>query len=172
MPTLPLATHGRTRLSWALVPIALLVTSAVGVGTMAIVAARDPHFATEPDYYQKAIRWDQTQAQAATNQRLGYTMTMPASLKLDERGHATVALTLSDSFGRKVHGAQLVGKAFANAYSGQVVSLAFSEQSPGEYRAETSVRHAGLWVFEVTGDAGTEHFTANLRADLTPGGAQ
>ena len=34
----------RVRLPWALVPVALLLSSTVGLGSMAIVAARDPHF--------------------------------------------------------------------------------------------------------------------------------
>lgn len=137
---------------------------------MAIVAVRDPHFATEADYYQKAIRWDQTQAQAATNQRLGYTLKGPALLELDERGQATLALTLSDGLGRQVRGARLVGQAFANAYSGELVSLVFDEQSSGVYVAKLSARHTGLWVFRIAGQSGGDHFTADVRADLTRGG--
>lgn len=171
MSSLPLAASSRARLPWALVPVALLVSSAVGVGSMAIIAARDPHFATEPDYYQKAIRWDQTQAQAATNQRLGYSLSLPARLSFDRQGQATVEVTLNDSAGQKVPGARLVGEAFANAYSGEVLGLSFIEQSAGVYRAGLSVHRSGLWVFRLTGDVGTDHFTSDLRADLTPGRA-
>src|SRR6478735_4402747 len=89
----------RARLSWAYVPVALLLSSALGVGTMAIVAVRDPHFATESDYYQKAIRWDRTQAQAATNQRLGYIVEVPAVVKFEPHGRATLELSLSDRHG-------------------------------------------------------------------------
>ena len=133
------------------------------------MAARDPHFATEADYYQKAIRWDQTQAQAATNQRLGYALNGPASLRLDERGQATLELSLSDGLGRPVRGAQLVGQAFANAYSGELVSLVFNEQSAGLYVARLSARHTGLWVFRISAQSGSDHFTADVRTDLTRG---
>ncbi len=171
MSSLPLPPTGRARLPWALVPVALLLSSALGVGSMAIVAARDPHFATEPDYYQKAIRWGQTQAQAATNQRLGYVVKAPASLRFDVQGHATLELTLSDRLGQPVTGARLVGDAFANAYSGKFVCLVFEEQSPGLYRAKLSVIHRGQWVFKLVGNSGSERFTADFRADLLPGGA-
>jgi hypothetical protein len=154
---------------WALVPVGLLLGSALGLGSMAIIAIRDPHFATEPDYYQKAIRWDQTQAQAATNQRLGYAIKVPSSLSFDDRGQATLELLLSDGLGQQVHGAQLVGQAFANAYSGELVSLVFNEQSPGLYVAQLSVRHTGLWIFRIAGQSGPDHFTADARVDLTPG---
>jgi len=171
MATVPPIPIHRTRLPWALVPVALLLCSAVGVGSMAIVAVRDPHFATEPDYYQKAIRWDRTQAQAATNQRLGHVIKLPASLEFDEQGHATLELILSDRFGHPVAGARLTGNAFANAYSGAIVGLVFEEQSAGHYLAKFSVVHPGQWVFELEGNSAGEHFTADVRADLVPGGS-
>jgi len=171
MPALPQPARSRARLPWALVPVALLLSSAVGVGSMAFVAARDPHFATEPDYYQKAIRWDRTQAQAATNQRLGYTLKLPAKLAADHLGQVTIELALGDRQGRPVSGAQLGARAFANAYSGEFVGMQFTEAAPGVYRALISVRHNGQWVFGITGSAGGEHFTAELRSDLVSGGA-
>ena len=161
----------RARLPWALVPVALLLSSALGVGGMAIVAVRDPNFATEPDYYQKAIRWDRTQAQAATNQQLGYELKMPASLSFDKQGHATLELALSDRLGHPVSGAQLSGEAFANAFSGEILSIAFSEQSPGRYAATIAVHHSGQWVFRISGNSRSDHFTADLRADLVRAGA-
>ena len=161
----------RWRLPWAFVPVALLLGSALGVGSMAIIAVRDPHFATEPDYYQKAILWDQSQAQAATNERLGYVPKVPLSLHFDEQGHATLELTLSDRQGRPVSGARLVGEGFANAYSGELVHMAFEEQSAGRYSARVTVHHAGQWVFKVRGNVQSEHFTADVRTDLLPGGS-
>ncbi|HEY3252910.1 MAG TPA: FixH family protein [Polyangiaceae bacterium] len=152
-------------------PVALLLSSALGVGSMAIVAARDPHFATEPDYYQKAIHWDQSQAQAATNHRLGYGLELPAVVRFDERGRATVEVTVRNSLGQPVSGAQLTGNAFANAYSEQLVGIVFEEQSAGRYLAKLTVRHPGQWVFALVGSSGGERFTAELRADLRPGGA-
>ena len=161
----------RARLPWALVPVLLLSSSALGVGWMALVASRDPHFATEPNYYQKAIGWDRTQAQAATNQRLGYAVVLPPSIEFDDRGRATVELSLRDRQGRPLRGARLAGQAFANAYSGVLLPLAFEERAPGQYAAALSVSHAGQWVFELVGEVEGQRFTAAPRADLRPGGA-
>jgi hypothetical protein len=168
MPTIAIR---RVRLPWALVPVALLVSSALGVGSMALVAIRDPHFATEPDYFQKAIGWERTQAQAAVNQRLGYLLTAPATLAIDEQGNATMELALRDRLGQPVSGARLVGNAFANAYSGATVSLVFEERRAGHYLTKLRVAHSGQWVFQISGVAGDERFTADIRADLLPGGS-
>ncbi|MEI9941926.1 MAG: FixH family protein [Pseudomonadota bacterium] len=171
MTTLPSTPAHRARLPWALVPVALLLTSAVGVGSMAIVAVRDPNFATEPDYYQKAIRWDQTQAQAATNQRLGYVVKLPPFLRFDPQGRATLELTVSDRLGQPVTGARLTGDAFANAYSGVIFGMVFVESSAGHYLAKFTTHHPGQWVFEIAGNGGGERFTVEVRADLVPGGS-
>ena len=159
------------RVPWALVPVALLLSSALGVGSMAVIATRDPHFATEQDYYKKAISWDQTQAQAASNQRLGYVAELPALVRFDAQRHAVLDLTLRDRLGQPVTGAQLSADAFANAYSGKLVHAVFEEQSAGHYRAKLTVSHAGQWVFEIVGSASGARFTAELRADLVAGGA-
>jgi FixH len=159
------------RVPWALVPVALLLSSALGVGSMALVAARDPHFATEPNYYEKAISWDRTQAQAANNERLGYVLGLPARVVFDAHGQATLDLTVSDRLGRPVTGARLSADAFANAFSGRIVHAVFEEQPNGHYRAQLNVNHPGQWVFEIVGDAAGERFTSDLRADLIPGGS-
>jgi hypothetical protein len=170
MEAVPATARPRLRTPWALVPVALLLSSALGVGSMAMVAARDPHFATEPDYYQKAVRWDQTQAQAAVNQRLGYVVAVPPVVRFDRRGQATLDVKLSDRLGQPLTGAQLAGGAFANAYSGKVLDLVFEEPSPGLYRTELMVNHSGQWVVKIAGTVGGEHFTHDVRLDLLPGG--
>jgi len=156
---------------WVWVPVLLLASSALGVGSMAYVAVRDPNFATEPNYYQKAIHWDQTQAQAAQNQRLSYKLTLPAAVAFDTQGLAILELKVQDSFGRPLSGARLAAEAFANAYSAEISQLAFSEREPGVYVATLRVRHRGVWEFRVAGDSDGAHFTGILRADLRPGGA-
>jgi FixH len=156
---------------WALVPVVLLASSFFGVGGMAIVAVVDPNFALEPDYYQKAIHWDQVQVQAANNQRLGYTFSAPAALTLDHHGRASFELRITARDGHSVTGARVAATGFANAYSEDASPLQFSELSPGVYRAPIRARHAGLWEFRISMDSGADHATSILRCDLTPGAA-
>jgi nitrogen fixation protein FixH len=163
--------RSKWRLPWAFVPVVLLLSSALGVGTMAIVAVRDPSFATEANYYQKAIHWDQTQAQAGENQRLGYRIALPTTLLLDAHGHARLELTLADRLGQPIRGASLTAQAFANAYSAELQQLTFEETAPGVYAAPLTARHAGLWVFRVTAQTAAARFTADSRLMLVAGGS-
>ncbi|MEO8900055.1 MAG: FixH family protein [Polyangiaceae bacterium] len=154
---------------WALVPVALLVASTLGVGSMAVIAIRDPHFATEPDYYNKALHWDQTQAQAAENQRLGYVVELEPRVVVDAAGRAMLQLGLQDATRAPVRGAVVKAVAFANAFSGDLSALEFRELAPGVYAAPLTARHLGLWEFRVTATSGTEHITQTLRRDVVRG---
>ena len=156
---------------WALAPVGLLACSVVGLSWMAIVAASDPNFALEPNYYQKAIHWDQTQAQAADNQRLGYQFSLPKRVPLDAHGHASVVVRILDRAGQPVTGARLVAEAFPNAYSDRISQLSFSEREPGSYVAEVVAGRAGLWELRLSMNDGPEHATAIVRADFVAGGA-
>ena len=165
--------HGKKayRLPWAFVPVVLLLASAVGVGSMALVAARDPSFATEADYYQKAIHWDEAQLQAGDNQRLGFRVVAPPRLLLDALGHARLELALEDRSGHPVAGASLTAEAFANAYSGELQRLTFQELAPGRYSAKVAAKHAGTWVFRVVARTANARFTTDSRVILVAGGA-
>ena len=163
--------RNRAGLRWALVPFALLGSSLIGVGSMAFVAAHDPNFATEADYYQKAVRWDHVQAQARDNQRLSYQIALPATVPLDAHGQAALEVTLKDRNGRAIVGARVSAEAFANAYSGAVLGLEFSERAPGVYTAHLAAGHAGLWEFRFAALCEGDRFTAIVRSDLVPGGA-
>lgn len=169
MTSLSTSESGNSR--WALVPVALLLASTLGVGSMAYIAVRDPNFATEPDYYNKALHWDQTQAQAAENQRLGYSVELEPRVVVDAAGHATLQLRLADGMRAPVHGAIVRAEAFANAFSNETVTLEFRELAPGVYAAPLTARHLGLWEFRVTASAGSDHVTQTLRRDVMRGSA-
>jgi nitrogen fixation protein FixH len=156
---------------WALMPIGLLASSTLGVSWMAAVAIRDPNFALEPDYYQKALHWDQTQAQAADNQRLAYQFSAPRVIVLDKAGQASVGITIKDRDGHPVSGGRVTAEAFPNAYSDELTTLTFVEQEPGSYVASLKVAHPGLWELRVSMNADGNHATAVLRCDLLHAGA-
>jgi len=156
---------------WMLAPIGLLVSSVVGLGSMAFVAIHDPNFALEHDYYQKAIHWDQTQAQAADNQRLAYRFSVPPSIELDSTGRGVVELRITDHAGQPVSGAHVVAEAFPNAFSDEITQLTFSEGTGGVYSARLGGHRPGLWEIRLSMDSGNDHATAIVRCDLKPGGA-
>jgi len=169
MTVAPVTSTGNSR--WALMPVALLLASTLGVGSLALIAMHDPNFALEPDYYKKALHWDQTQAQAGENRRLGYHVAAEPRVVLDAANQAALFFTLTDANGNPVSGATVHADAFANAFSGEINALTLEERAPGVYAVTLTARHVGLWEFRLVVQSGSERFTTTVRRDLVRGAA-
>jgi nitrogen fixation protein FixH len=140
----PHTTSPRTARFWAWLPAGLLGAMLLGLGSMAYVAIDDPGFALEPNYYDKALRWDQSQAQARQSQALGYRLELNRQLVL-ERGGVQVELALLDRAGRPVSGARVALEAFPNAAASRIEHLELQEAGPGVYRGALRRGSVGLW---------------------------
>jgi nitrogen fixation protein FixH len=154
---------------WPWVP-ALLLVSLLGTQlTVLSSALDDPAFATEPDYYRKALDWDAQQARARDSQALGWT----ARASADGATPATraVSLSLTDAHGATVSGALVRATAFPNVRAGQARTLTFREASPGVYRAELGVARPGVWELRCSAVRGQERFESTLRFELDATGA-
>lgn len=152
---------------WALVPVALLLASTLGVGSMASIAARDPGFALEKDYYARAIHWDGEQPQQAENQRLRYELALSA---LPVSGGVELEVRLAEAGGKPLTGATLRAEAFANARSAARHDLVFVEAAPGTYRVTVPAPRAGLWELRFVVTHGSERFSQTVRQELVAPG--
>ena len=154
---------------WAWVPVGLLVASTLGVGSLAVIAVRDPNFALEPNYYDKALHWDRAQEQAADNRRLAYRIELVPGIAVDASGNATLRVRVADASGRAANDATVRAIAFANAFAGERSTLELQRTESGLYSAPLVARHLGLWEFRVIVTQGADHVTSTLRGDLVPG---
>jgi hypothetical protein len=154
---------GNQRSYWAFVPAGLLVTMLAGLAVMAAIAAADPGFAVEKDYYQKAVAWDGELEQRADNARLGRTLTLDARALPGAR--AALVVGVSDASGNPVRGAKIDVEAFPNARSGDRQRLRLGT---GGYAGDLKLTRAGLWELRFTVTRGSERSTHVLRVDLKP----
>ena len=153
-------------LGWPIgMAVILVLTVAANVG-MITLANDDPTFAVEPDYYQKAVRWDEAMAQERANDALGWRLEPSLSLAPDAPARLLVHVT--DAAGAPLTGAVLTVQAMHNARAAQVFAATLAPTDvAGAYRAELPLRRAGQWElrFEVT--RGAERFTARSRVEAT-----
>ncbi|MES1174560.1 MAG: FixH family protein [Myxococcales bacterium] len=154
---------------WVWMPVGLLLASTLGVGSLAMIAVHDPSFALEPNYYEQALHWDRTQAQAADNQRLAYQIELVPGIAVDARGNATVRVRIADASGHEPNAATVRATAFANAYAGQRAPLDFLRVGPGLYSASLSAPRLGLWEFRFVVTQGSDRITSTLRSDIVRG---
>jgi hypothetical protein len=86
---------------WPMIVVGMLVAHAsLWVGAV-FIARSNATFAVEPDYYQKALHWDETAAQAAENRRLGWGMTWELSAAGGADQTRRVTATLVNRDGRR-----------------------------------------------------------------------
>ena len=148
---------------WPWVPALLLVSL---LGTQLLVLSSvldDPTFATEPDYYRRALDWDSQRALARESQALGWRATVSSGA-----GSPANELTVSllDGRGNPVAAASVRALAFPNARAGQARELTFDERSPGVYRALLGTARPGLWELRLSARRAQQRFESTLRFEL------
>lgn len=157
------STHASGPRYWAFVPVVLLVASVAGVSSMATIAARDPGFSLEKDYYQQAIHWDGQQAQWAENERLGYRLGLELA---PANGSLEVVLRVTNRAGEPLTDARVSVEAFASARAGVRRTLELTRAADGTYRTALDRARPGLWEFRVLVADGNGRYAETLRADV------
>jgi nitrogen fixation protein FixH len=147
--------------------VALLAASAGANIALVVITSRDTSFAVEPNYYAKALAWDQTMAQQARSEALGWSL----ELRVDPaaaRGRKTVTVRLADRAGAPIEGAEVTVEVFHNARASRILSAALNPEGQG-YVAVMPIDRPGLWEFRLRVTRGPEVFVATLTRDVTEG---
>jgi len=144
----------------------LATTVAANLWVMRI-ANDDPSFAIEPDYYQKAITWDSTLAQARQDSILGWRLT-PQLQFVAATGTTRISATLTDSLGRPISDAVVKVSALPVARASEVHEATLAATGAGEYAAQLDARRPGRWELRFDVQAGSTRFTAVARVDARP----
>lgn len=141
---------------WPAAIVGLLAMNMVIVGITVFYATTDPSVAVEPNYYDKAVHWDQAAAQEQVNHRLGWRIDVSVSTP----GMLTVKV--ADASGTAVDEAQIEIVAFHNARSGDRQLLHPESQGAGVYAAPIRIDMDGDWHFRVKVHRASDTFTSEF----------
>lgn len=148
---------------WPVAITGVLVT-VVGVNVwVAVLANDDPSFAIEPDYYQKAITWDSSMAQARTNAALHWTIS--PELAPFTRDGAQLRVVVRDSAGVLIDDATITVTAIDNARASVLHAATLAHAASGGYTTLLPVDRAGEWELRFDVQRGAIRFTASTRLD-------
>ncbi|HMN41095.1 MAG TPA: FixH family protein [Phycisphaerales bacterium] len=145
---------------WPTLLVSLIGLNVAIVGVTVYFAVSDTSVAAEPDYYAKALKYDDTIRLREQSGRLGWTA-QPAVAWSDSGDTPACTVTLADRDGRPISEAHVAVVAFAGVRSDirQSLVLEPSPRTPGEYRAPLRLDRAGLWRFRISVTrAGDEFF--------------
>ena len=151
-------------IQWPIGVALVLATTVVGDVWIAIVASRDRAFAVEPDYYQKAVHFDDELARPAASARLGWTVT--PTLQLGRLGSpGTVSIVVRDAADAPVTGARVELLAMHNARATHQLVAALAERGGGAYAAPLDAERPGEWELRFVIARGTDRFAVRTRVD-------
>lgn len=149
---------------WPYVPVALIVLMLSGLGTMAKIAADDPSFAVEENYYQKAVAYEAEQAQREANRALAWELGVESRV---DHGDVVLGLTVKDRHGRRLDDATVRVVAFPNDRASQIVRF---DLAPGpEHRGRFPLSRRGLWELRFEVEHRGRRFTEVIRRDFGSG---
>ncbi|MFN8574189.1 MAG: FixH family protein [Gemmatimonadaceae bacterium] len=129
------------------------------------VIASDPNALTvEPDYYAKAVNYDSTMRQMATNGQLGWRL-VPTLTAVTRDSGAVLNVDLRDASGAPLSGATVSVVAIHNLIANQPVAATLGERSDGAYSVRLPLHRTGQWELTFDVRRGKDRFTADLRLD-------
>ncbi|MCU0303707.1 MAG: FixH family protein [Thermoanaerobaculales bacterium] len=137
---------------WPAVIAGALALHVLVMAAMVWVATTNDSYAVEPDYYAKALAWDERRAQERRNAELGWRLeftVVPAA----EGADPVLRATLVDDAGVPVTGARIAAEAFSNVRRDEVLTAILGPSREG-YEAAIPMHGNGRWElrFEVTRD--------------------
>lgn len=156
----------REKLLWPGIVFMLIGMSLTTVTTTVILATGDRAFAVEDDYYAKAVAWDETAAERAASDALGWSARCELS-ELDLSGSRSVTLWITDSTGETVDVSTVRVYAFHHARRGDSIEFPMVRIAPGRYAAGAPMERPGLWQLRIRAERGEDRFVTTLD-EMTP----
>jgi hypothetical protein len=150
---------------WAWIVVGLLGVQMAGVITMMRIAKDDPGFGIEPDYYQKAVKWDETARARASAERLGWSASATLGPVIGAGGERELRVRLEGA-GGALAGATVRAEVFPHARSGERSRVELVELEGGVYAARVAAVRGGLWEvrLEITQGAGAAQVLCTVEA--------
>lgn len=148
-------------------PIGVVVALGVNVVANVVIirAANQPQSeVVESDYYRKAVAWDSTLAERDRSAALRWRV--DASIARLAPGRARVAVTLADSTGAPLTGADVTVTAIHNLSAGTPVTARLAADAAG-YAGELPLVHSGLWELRLAVKHGAARYETSLRRECS-----
>lgn len=132
------------------------------VGITVFAANSDGGAAIEPDYYQKALHWDEHRAQERRSLALGWDVRADLTRR---DGALALRVHVHDAAGAAISGASVHATVFRSAEARRRFTLELREtNTPGEYGAAVPSGAAGAWQVELAVAARGNEYSRVLTA--------
>jgi nitrogen fixation protein FixH len=145
--------QARRSFLWPHAIFALLSLNVVICAITAYYALTDTSMAITTDYYEKALRWDDSARQLRFNAALGW------KIAISSDGARVLKIELHDSRNEPIRSADVRAEVFHEAHPLQRTALQLGADHEGSFRAALPDGPAGLWHIRTRVDAVGTVFT-------------
>lgn len=142
---------------WPLVIAGALILHVVAMMAMVAFATSDESYTVEPDYYKKALAWDERRAQDRHNTELGWTLEFTVEPALPGTD-PTLRVTLHDAGGEPIADARIDVETFSNIRRDDILTATISGDGEA-YTTPIPMRGNGRWEFRFHVTRGSDLFT-------------
>lgn len=143
---------------WPGMVVALLTMSALAIAITATFALTDPSFAVVPDYYNKALKWDEDAAHQQQSDALGWSSNVEFGAQDNSTTMRQLIVTIANSTGDPIQGANLSATVFHPSRSNDIQSISFEEIEPGRYVGVFEPTRIGFWEIKLRATRGEDVF--------------
>jgi len=142
---------------WPIVIAGALGLHVIGSLVMVYFATSNESYAVEPDYYQKALHWNDKRAQDHHNAELGWQLEFTVEPAAPGQ-YPTLRAELTGMDGEPITDAAIAVEAFANARREDILTATLNA-ADSSYLTTMPMRRDGLWEFRFSVTRGDELFT-------------
>ena len=154
--------------TWPIIIIGMLVGHVILMLVMVYLAVSDRSFAVEPNYYEKAMHWDETQAAQRASDALGWQAELKVAETADTYKMREVQCVLCDNQRQPIQGAEVKLIAFSHARGRQRHAMRLDPGPYGQYHGQLRVDRAGFWEFRITATRDQDTFTETQVVKVVP----
>jgi len=151
----------RKSYKWPLIIIGLLVVHTAAMLTAVTIASSDRSFAVIPNYYQDAVKWDQTKAAQQASDKLNWKVEIIIASTADPLGNRLVAVRIVDADGKAVEMQKVQLKYFHFSHGGNPHDVALLARD-GKIEGAIPLRYEGFHEFNLTATAGEKVFVEKV----------
>lgn len=153
---------------WPVIIVLLLVTHIVLMLTAMTIATSDRSFAVVPNYYQEAVKWDQTKAAQTASNSLGWKVSLDIDANIDPKGERQVSVKVTDAAGAAVDVSKVELRYFHYAHGNDPRDITLLSHD-GKISGSLPLRFEGFYEFIINATAGDKRFVEKVTQYVNAG---
>jgi len=135
---------------WPFVIVGMLLFHATLIlGTIAVVSARHDLY-VEPDYYAKAIDWDNQREMREMADKMGWTVDIALSPTEQTQTPRSMLVSIMDRNNQPIDGALVELEAVHPAHANNRINLVLIGEGQGHYQKTIAINEPGFWKLNLS----------------------